>query len=28
MKAKMQAVYDEFENTFPDNLIERIRKAW
>jgi TRAP-type C4-dicarboxylate transport system substrate-binding protein len=27
MKAKMQAVYAEFENTFADNLIERIKKA-
>lgn len=27
LKEKMQVVYDKFENTFPDNMIERIRKA-
>ena len=27
MKDKMQSVYAEFENTFADNLIKRIRKA-
>jgi TRAP-type C4-dicarboxylate transport system substrate-binding protein len=27
MKGKMQSVYAEFESTFADNLIERIRKA-
>ena len=27
MKIKMKAVYDEFESTFADNLIERIRKT-
>lgn len=27
LKVKMQVVYDEFEQTFPDNMIERIRRA-
>lgn len=27
LKSKMQVVYDKFENTFPDNMIERIRRA-
>jgi TRAP-type C4-dicarboxylate transport system substrate-binding protein len=27
MKARMQVVYNEFESTFGNNLIERIRKA-
>jgi TRAP-type C4-dicarboxylate transport system substrate-binding protein len=27
MKDRMQVVYDEFESTFGDNLIERIKKA-
>jgi TRAP-type C4-dicarboxylate transport system substrate-binding protein len=27
MKDKMQSVYAEFESTFADNLIQRIRKA-
>jgi len=27
MKTKMKAVYDEFESTFADNLIERIRRT-
>lgn len=27
LKQKMQVVYDKFENTFPDNMIEKIRQA-
>ena len=27
MKVKMQAVYAEFENTFANNLIQRIQKS-
>ena len=27
LKVKMQVVYDKFENTFPDNMIERMRRA-
>jgi TRAP-type C4-dicarboxylate transport system substrate-binding protein len=27
MKARMQVVYDEFENSFSDNLINRIKTA-
>jgi TRAP-type C4-dicarboxylate transport system substrate-binding protein len=27
LKEKMQVVYDKFESTFPDNMIDRIRKA-
>lgn len=27
LKVKMQVVYDEFEQTFPDNMIEKIRRA-